>query len=82
MTLSGKQVQANLDCPNTHGLLELYEHLVPLFKHGLFVFELKFELSHQLFRPVIKQRTNVCSRTESAHKVRCKDCFDECMKNS
>lgn len=62
-----------VDRPNTHRLLELTAHTIPLFSHVYFVCELVFESSHQPLKFFLSRNYSSGSHMQSVYMILAKD---------
>lgn len=69
------QTENLLNGLNTHGWLELYTHIVPLFGHALLLFELVFDSNHQSLRSSLSYNIGVSSHKIAMQNVIGRDWF-------
>ena len=62
-----------VDKPNTHRLLELSLHTIPLFNHLMYVCELVFESAHQPLKFFLSRNTTLNSHIYSVQLIIAKD---------
>ena len=62
-----------VDRPNTHRLMELFYHTIPLFNHVAFVCELVYESAHQPLKFFLSRNHTLSSHLYSVHLILSKD---------
>ena len=70
---SHPNLAVHVDKPNTHRLLELVQHTIPLFNHVAFICELVFESAHQPLKYFLSRNHTLGSHIYAIQLVLAKD---------
>ena len=73
--LSHASYKRLIDRPNTHRLLELYVHTIPLYGHALLVSEMTIEAAHQPLKSAMSRDNNPHAHISAVQHVLCTDWF-------